>query len=454
LDIDDFVRGAESYNPDFIGISIITFRVLFVYKLIRALKEKGFTIIVGGTHPTDCPEEAIKNGADVVVQGEGEDVLREWLKDTSKRGILARKPPVDLAKLPKPDLSIFDLNAFKGEDDFIKGLHRIYTSRGCPGRCTFCDWQVFAQNFRYYPIATVIEQVKERIEKYGIKSFTIADDCFTTNKDYVYEFCREIGKLGVAWRANSRANLVDRTLLEAMRKSGCRQVSFGLESGDEETLIKIKKGVSLRHNIQAPKLAHEAGLEVYACLMTGFPWETTKSVKNQIKFIREIKDAVSLFQVSGSLMPFPGSAVYKEFAKQYGFENYWLSPKYQEVGIQVYQNRENPLSASTFYQRYLFDDTYIQEDYFFKYAKDYKNAVKEMVLEIGRHNMLFMFKGQLIKQKMCFMLARLSMGLYGLFPNFEKKVGGVVFEIFNKKGERSGIEKLRDKRRGYSKTRL
>ena len=432
LEVEDFIRVAKEYNPDVIGISIITFRILFVYQIIKALKREGFKIIVGGAHPTDCPKEALEAGADAVCIGEGEGVLREWLRDTSVKGILPLKLPIDLSTLPKSDLEVFDQDLFKGKDGFIKGFHRIYTSRGCPGRCTFCDWQVFKQNTRYYLIQSVIDEIVERKEKYGITSFSIADDCFTLNKDYVYEFCKEIKKLGVAWRANSRANLVDREILETMKEAGCHLVAYGFESGDRETLIKIKKGVKLEDNIRAPKLSHEAGLEVYGCLMTGFPWETIHHIENQIKFIHEVWDAVSLFQVSGSLMPFPGSEIYKEYAKQYGFEEYWLNPKYQELGIQVYQNALNPFRVSTFYQRYLFDDTYIEQEYFFKYTPEYKKAVREMVWEIGRHNLLFMFPGQFIKQKLILFISKLSMLGEDLLPGLEKKIGGYLFEKLKK----------------------
>lgn len=447
LSVADFIQEALNYKPDFVGISMITFEVNFIYELIRKLKEAKLNVIIGGAHPTDKPEECLEAGADIVVVGEGEEVLKDILNEYPIviRGIRERKPYLNLNKLPLPDLTIFDKELFKGDDGLIKGFHRIYTSRGCPGACTFCDWQVFRQCWRPYPTYKIVADIKRRVKEYGIKSFSIADDCFTVDRKRAIELAKEFKKLGIIWRTNSRANLVDLELLQIFKDCGCHSIAFGLESGDLETLRRIGKGVTLEQNIEAPKLAHQAGLEVYGCLMTGFPWETPKNVENQIKYIQELWDDVSLFQVSGSLMPFPGTAIYRMYAKEYGFEDYWKKPEYQEFGIQVYQNAINPLSVSTYYQRYMFDDTYIQEEKFFKYTKEYKQAVKKLVWEIGRHNLRFMFPNKNLRWIL--LKCKLSMMLYDLFPKLEMAIGGRLYH------GRSKIEAVRDKRRGIEKVK-
>lgn len=446
LTLVDFVRKAKEVRADFVGISMITFDVLAVYEIVRTLKTFGFKVIMGGAHPTVCPQECIEAGADCVVIGEGEESLRDIVQGKIKSGIIPRKPRLDISSLPQPDLSVFDHDLFKDGEGFIKGFHRIYTSRGCPGYCTFCDWRVFGQKFKEYDIKEVFEEIKRRKREYGLNSFSIADDCFTVNSDRVFQFCELMKGTSINWRANSRANLVNQKMLFAMKEAGCHSIAFGLESGDPETLERIKKGVSLSDNIRAPKMAHRAGLEVYGCLMAGFPWETSKHTENQITFIREVWNDVSLFQVSGSLMPFPGSVIYHQYAKEFGFEKFWLKPEYQKFGIQVYQNVQNPFAVSNFYQRYFFDDTYIQNEYFFKYSLEYKASIKKMVKEIGRHNLAFMFKGQPIKQKFYYRIGETSMAVASRFPNLEKNVIGNLFS------GRSKIEKIRDKRRGIAKS--
>ena len=453
LDVLDFVSAAYDFKADIVAINMLTFRILFVYDIIKALKASGFTVVVGGPHPTDCPEECWNAGADIVVVGEGEEQMRKICRDPSIRGIMDRHAPLDLATLPRLDLDVFDPDLFETEDGLLKGFHRIYTSRGCPAICTFCDWQVFKQHLRTYPIKKIVDEMKFRKEEYGITSFGIADDCFPLDKKRVFEFCELVAPLDIKWRFNSRANLVNAELLKAAYDSGCFSVAFGLESGSPDTLKRIKKGVLLRQNISAPWLAHEAGLQVYGCMMSGFPWETASHIQENIDFIKKTWDAVTLFQVSGTVMPFPGTTIYKEYSKEYGFENYWLRPDYQKYGIQIYQNRANPLAVSTFYQRYLFDDTYVQDDVFFKYSPEYKQAVKKLVLTIGKHNLEWMLKDHPLKQKIFMKLAKLSMFGFEHFPKLEKTVGGKLFDIFNKEGHRSNIENLRDKRRGIVKNK-
>ena len=454
LQVEDFVKRAVNVRADYVGISMLTFQVLFVYEIVQALKRKGFKVILGGPHPTDCPLEGIRAGADIVILGEGEETLREIVQGKPLREILgivtkdfsnARRPRLEINTLPSPDIGVFDQDLFM-DNGFFKGCHRIYTSRGCPGCCTFCSRGVFGRELKEYDIKEVVADIKRRRDRFGITSFSIADDCLTADPDRVFEFCDLIRGLKVNWRANSRTNLVTEKMLQTMKDSGCHQVLFGIESGDPETLRRIAKGVSLEDNIKAPKLAHKVGLEVYGCLMIGFPWETPDQVENQLKFIHELWDDVSLFQVSGSLMPFPGTAIYRQYAKQFGFEEYWLRPAYQNFSVQVYQNAPNPFRVSTFYQRYLFDDTYIQEEYFFKYSTEYKRAVRKLVHEIGRHNLRFMFEGQPLKQKLCLCLSDLSMAIYDVFPHLEKTIGGAIFH------GRSKIEKVRDRRRGISKS--
>lgn len=455
LEVADFVNQAKAFNTKVAGISMLTFEVLKTYEIIKALKKEGITVIVGGPHPTDKSEECIEHGADVVVVGEGEEVLRDILREypNIKPGIRGRKPFVDLSN-STPDLDSFNKDLFKGDDGLIRGFHRVYTSRACPVSCTFCDDQVFGRRWREVPVPTIIGDIKRRVENYDITSIGIADDCFTVDRKRAMQFCDEVVRINpqITWRVNSRANLVNEELLRAFKQAGCYSIAFGLESGDRETLKRIKKGVTLEQNIAACKMAHEAGLVVYGCLMTGFPWEKPENVQNQIDFIHEIWNDVSLFQVSGSLVPFPGTNIYHEFAKEYGFEGYWLKPEHQKHGIQIYQNASNPLAVSTFYQRYFFDDTYIQKDTFFQYSEEYKQMVKKLVMEIGRHNVRFMFPNKPLTQRLISEAARLSMRGSEIFPGLEEKVGGFLFEAFHKSGpRRSSIENLRDQRRGIVK---
>jgi anaerobic magnesium-protoporphyrin IX monomethyl ester cyclase len=436
LDNNDFMRLTREYNPDIVGISMLTMQVLKTYDLIGSLKNEGYNVIVGGTHATCCAKETLEHGADIAVRNEGEYTLREILQGKELKDILGisyrengviyenePRPRIrDLSTLPDPDFSGFDLALFD-YDGAPKGLNRIYTSRGCPGRCTFCDYQVFGQRVAYMPIDRVLKDIQKRIDLYGITKFIVADDNFTTNRRHVTAFCEGIKKMGVEWQAWTRADFVKPEMLKMMKDAGCYMVVFGVESGDAETLMRTRKGTTVEQNINAPIMAYEAGLQVGVNLMFGFPWETVKSLDNNLDYIKRVWDYVHLFNGSGSLVPFPGTEIYRQYVEKCGFENYWLNPRYQDCGVSLYQNAENPYAVSTLSQRFMYDDTYVQEEYFFKYSDEFAKKLSDVSYEIGRHNLQTMFPNRWLKQKLFIWMCKLSRFIYKYFPNLEKGIG-------------------------------
>jgi anaerobic magnesium-protoporphyrin IX monomethyl ester cyclase len=444
---DDFVAKARDVRPDLVGISMMTMQCLKVYDLIRRLKAMGLFVVVGGAHATDCPEEVVGHGADIAVRNEGEESIREIVHRKPLQDILgisyavgleplrmiATNPPrprlKDLTTLPNPDFSVFDLPLFElAGDGLVKGINRVYSSRGCPGKCTYCDWQVFGQKVSYHPVPELITEIQRRVDEYGITNFMIADDCFTTNRKHVEAFCEAIVNVRpkIIWQTSTRADFAEIGMMRMMAQAGCYMVSIGIESGDEETLRRIKKGVKLEDNYNAPVICAEAGLQVITNLMFGFPWETVAHLENTHRLIKAIWAATYMFQVSGAVIPFPGSQIYREFAEEYGFKDYWLKEKYQGCGVQLYQNALKPYAVSTFYHRNMYDDTYIAEDYFFKYPEAYKEKLWEVISDTGRHNLEMTFPGRPWKQATVMNLCKLSRWAYKRWPHLEKGIGGMI----------------------------
>ena len=505
----DFLKISTQTDAKIIGISTLTFEIMNTYNLIKSFKKRGCTVIVGGPHATTNAEEVMKNGADIVVRNEGEETVRDlcklwkgeyFIKDEKElkkkwnerndkglkipdevaknlsdglgsilgityfdkvenkiRSNPPRKRIADLNSLPKPNYDVFDHSLFTDDDGFIRGTNRIFSTRGCPATCTFCDWGVFGQRVTFQDMPNMIQEMQRRVDKYGTTNFKLADDVFTVNKKHVEKFCEHVVKINprIEWQAQTRAEFVDPEMLALMKKSGCYMVGFGLESGDQETLTKMDKKTDVETNIKAPKMAAAVGLKVYANLMIGFPWETPKSIDNTLKMVREIWDDVFLFQVSGSLVPFPGTRIYAQYLKDYpSIKDYWLKDDCQKFVIQTYQNSANPYKVSTYYQRNLFDDSYIQEESFFSYTQEFKDKVTQFVFEIGRHNLENIYPNQRIKQKMLLNISKLSYYMYKKFPNLEKNIVGSIYSIyrlFNKKVKRASAETIRNKRRGYAK---
>jgi radical SAM superfamily enzyme YgiQ (UPF0313 family) len=307
---------------------------------------------------------------------------------------------------------------------------------------------VFGQKVFYLPIPEVINDIKRVVGEYGITNFLIADDCFTTNKKHVTEFCNEIVKIKpkVIWQSQTRADFSTPELMEMMARAGCWLITVGAESGDKETLQRVGKGVTVQDNINAVINAADAGMKVQTNLMFGFPWETVDSLNNNLDYIYKVWDSTFFFSVSGAVTTYAGTDIYNEYCDEYGFRDYWLKEKYQNCGAQLYQNTLNPYATSTFYQRNIFDDIYVQEDYFFRYSDEYKKKLSEIIFEVGRHNLEKLYPSQFVKRSAILGLSKISKSVYGVFPMLEKTIGGWVHAH-----ERPFIEGSRDLKRGVTR---
>lgn len=451
---EEILKEIETYKPNIVGFNLGTLQLLSTYKLIKKVPSSVTCILAGGPHATTCPEEVLNNGVDIVVRNEGEETLSElcdYLDQFDKdvldkpfidiKNVLGisyitaggdiihnlQRPYKDFSELPKPDYSCFDLEKFKTSDGVVKGLHRIYCSRGCPNKCTFCDSAIFGRRVRYRPLEDVIAEIKYRNKTYGMTSFVIADDTFTASKKYVREFCYAMQKENpdIIWSCSTRANTIEENLLKLMRESGCYLIAFGIESADETTLERIKKHITLKQAHDAVDLCYKLGYRIFVNLMTGFPWEDVKAVENNISYIKQHFNQAYVFQVSGGIVPYPGTEIYEEYKDILG--KWWLKPSHQGYGQQIHQNSIEPYKVNTFYQRTLYDDTYIQEDKFFSYTKEYKKVVKKMAFLIGRRNLKNDYPNP-IRRFFIYSLCKLSRFVYEVNKNVEKKVIGKIME--------------------------
>ena len=126
-----------------------------------------------------------------------------------------RKRISDLASLPKPNYDVFDHSIFRDGTGLVRGTHRIFTTRGCPAKCTFCDWGVFGQRVTFQNIPKIVEEMQRRVDQYGTTNFVIADDVFTVNKRHVDAFKGQgnrvlslVGYLNEDWLEENGGELV------------------------------------------------------------------------------------------------------------------------------------------------------------------------------------------------------------------------------------------------------
>ncbi|PIV19176.1 MAG: hypothetical protein COS41_01885 [Elusimicrobia bacterium CG03_land_8_20_14_0_80_50_18] len=340
MDYSDIRRGIVDYQPDIVGISTPTpvfNHVAAIAKIIKNINP-GIFVIAGGPHPSAFPEEAINTGfIDFAVRGEGELTFYELAAmiaggcdDYGRiKGIAYKKNDKviltgerelieDIDSIPFPARDLFNLDSYyqaptKKVSNFKSTS--ILTSRGCPYDCMHCISKlIWRRRVRYRGVKTVVDEIEECVKKYGIREFNFYDDTFTLNKKRVIDICRTITerKLDIAWICFGRINIIDKEMLEEMKKAGCRKISFGLESGSQKILDIMRKNTTVDMGRKAVKAASDAGLSVHASFMLGNIGETHETIRQTIDYAKELDlDNATFFLTT----PFPGTDLYTEALK-------------------------------------------------------------------------------------------------------------------------------------------
>src|SRR3989344_6087684 len=195
----------------------------------------------------------------------------------------------NLDELPFTALHLYpDLKKYTPMPGGYKQLpfaHMI-TSRGCPYRCVYCDRSVFGNRFRSQSPERVIKEIEFLVEKYGVKEIKFYDDTFTMDMERVSKICDLIIEKGIkiTWSCSTRVDRVNKELLMKMKKAGCWQIDYGLESGDQRMLNIMKKGITLEQSRNAAKWTKEPGIRLRAFIILGMPGETNESIRNTIDF--------------------------------------------------------------------------------------------------------------------------------------------------------------------------
>ena len=194
----------------------------------------------------------------------------------------------------------------------------FYTGRGCKSRCTFCLWPqtVGGHNYRTRSIPHVIEEVKYVMrEMPQVKEIFFDDDTLTDNRERVAALAVELGKLGVTWSCNAKANVPYETL-KVMKENGLRLLLVGYESGNQQILHNIKKGLRTDVARQFTKDCHALGIVIHGTFILGLPGETEETIEETINYAKEIDPHT--IQVSLAA-PYPGTFLYKQAT-----ENGWF----------------------------------------------------------------------------------------------------------------------------------
>jgi hopanoid biosynthesis associated radical SAM protein HpnJ len=194
----------------------------------------------------------------------------------------------------------------------------LYTGRGCKSRCTFCLWPqtISGHTYRTRSVEDITAEIAyARKEFPEVKEFFFDDDTLTDNTEHVEALAVELGKLGITWSCNAKAN-VPRKTLEIMKENGLRLLLVGYESGNQKILNNIKKGLRLDFARRFTKDCHELGILIHGCFIMGLPGETRETILETIAFAKEIDPKTIQVSLPAT---YPGTFLYDQ-----AMENGWL----------------------------------------------------------------------------------------------------------------------------------
>lgn len=302
-------------DADIYGISTTTPQYPYALKVIKKLRSRQkCKIVLGGVHPILLPKRTLKETkADHIVVGEGEKAIERIYLGKEKRKIIYEPLIKNIDEFPAPAVDLIDIYEYLsiGTNAYISGAKReayIQTARGCPYDCAFCcQRNIWRGVVRNRSLKRVMEEIDNYLTRYKVDQIYFNDDTFILNEKRIYKLCKLMRKRKVVWHCLSRVDRVNPKILKAMRISGCRAVTYGIESGSDKILKLMNKMTDSETGYKAICMAKDAGLKVRAQMIVGFPGETDKTVEETAKFVKRAPADAWGFH---AFVPFPGCDIW------------------------------------------------------------------------------------------------------------------------------------------------
>jgi radical SAM superfamily enzyme YgiQ (UPF0313 family) len=395
------VREATKVRPDVIGVTLVTPLAREAYRLAADLRPLGAKLLSGGPHATLLPLEPVAHGFDANVVGEGEPAIAEAVEALlgarplasvaglvyrDEQGTVRANPPrpapTDLDALPAPARHLVDPLDYGG--DASGELHmNVFSSRGCPAKCSYCAGGLFGRRFRFRSAKSVVDEMIDVHRRYGTRTFHFMDDAMTVNRGRVVEICDRLVEsgLGLRWSIMTRVDRVDEELLRTLRRGGCVQIDYGIESGDPDTLKKIHKPHTVEQVRRVVPMTAAAGIAPYVFFILGFPWDTPETIEVTASLMRELAPHVAKFDpaIASVLIPFPATELYEKYKDQFGFAEWWLDD------ARCYDAPDRRRHA--FFEAQAFPRGAALDADFFGYSPEVRRKIVDVVELMWRHNL-------------------------------------------------------------------
>lgn len=349
--VDDFKRQIKENSFDVIGIKVFTKDVAAANKTAKVIRSVSpeTIIIVGGPHPSTSEPEDIKIDfpeCDFAFRGEGEVGLPLLLKEIDENGrhlsseklknipgLVWNSGSAVFSNMPflNPNLDSFgmplwelmepkDYRSPQASNEAKEGYSApIIVTRGCPAMCTYCAaYKVNGKMVRSRSAASVLEEMIFLYNKYNVRHFFFNDTRFTHHIETVAEICEGIleKNMDIAWDcvAYEDMNTLTNDILKLMKRSGCKFINAGIESGSDRVRRLINKKGTTKEIFEKVKMIKDAGISIRAFLMIGFPGETKKDIEEAANYAFSLPADLVQFEI---VWPHPGTELFKYLKKRY-----------------------------------------------------------------------------------------------------------------------------------------
>lgn len=344
IDYSGIEKRVEEIEPFLVGITSTTPLIPEALRSAEAVRRVSDAyIVLGGPHATFMHNEILRENAsiDFIVKGEGEYTVLDLYRTLRTGGDLAAvdgivyrlggdrivenpdRPPVeDLDALPYPARHLVPSDNYRVFDDNL-AVATMICSRGCPMQCSFCaSSALHGKRVRRRSTGDVVEEIRQIQDNLRISAIGFMDDTFTLYPRWVEEFCREVIEqdLGIEWGCTARVDRINRSLMDLMKKAGCHTLFFGVESGDQGILDRVKKGTHIDQIKHVFATAHDLGMRTIASAAIGLPGETRETANKTITFVKSLKPSFALFSVA---TPYPGTDFFSKVREDGSLQMDW-----------------------------------------------------------------------------------------------------------------------------------
>ncbi len=348
----------RDFKPDLIGFNTVSPLIYDTVECARLIRQayKGM-MVAGGHHASALPELTLRRIPELsgVVEGEGEEAManlaggRDPLKIPGlwwRKGeeILHSAPEQikNLDLLPFPALDLLDMGFYcRPGRKIIRGHHlsavSLLASRGCTRRCSFCaESLTYGAGVRLHSPGYVLDWVRQAVKNFNPEGIYFHDNDFLTDEERAAKICEGLASAGkpggVKFAVQTRADRINKGILKTLKKTGCVLIELGVESAAQGELDWMKKGTTVDINERAISLCREAGINVYANMMSGLKGETLSDLDYKLNWLKKSRpDTFSL----NNLQIFPGTLLYLNEGGDFFERNDW-----SEENIKTYFRRD------------------------------------------------------------------------------------------------------------------